>query len=63
VTFLLKERTVELEKEPLSANGSQTTFVSRQRLGKHIPAATDEHVTIEIMLEMRVSTVVLAEEL
>jgi hypothetical protein len=25
--------------------------VSRQRLGKHIPAATDTHATVEVLLE------------
>jgi hypothetical protein len=28
VTYLLETRTVELAKEPLQANGSETTFVS-----------------------------------
>jgi hypothetical protein len=31
VAYLLKARTVEPEKQPLLANGSETTFVSRQR--------------------------------
>jgi hypothetical protein len=31
VARLLKERTVKPEKQPLLANGSETTFVSRQR--------------------------------
>jgi hypothetical protein len=39
-----------------TANGSATTFVSRQRLGKHILAATDTHATIEILLEPVFST-------
>jgi hypothetical protein len=30
--------------------------VSRQRLGKHVPAATDRHATIEVLLEMGFST-------
>jgi hypothetical protein len=51
VADLLKTRTVEPEKQPLLANGSEATFVSRQRLGKHIPAATDTHATIEVLLE------------
>jgi stage III sporulation protein SpoIIIAA len=42
---------VEPEKQPLLANGSETTFVSKQRLGKHVPAATDTHATIEELLE------------
>jgi hypothetical protein len=42
---------VEPEKQPLLANDSKTTFVSKQRLGKHVPAATDTHVTIEVLLQ------------
>jgi hypothetical protein len=41
VAYLLKARTVEPEKHPLLVNGSETTLVSRQRLGKHVPVATD----------------------
>jgi hypothetical protein len=26
--------------------------VSRQRLGNHVPAATDTHATVEVLLEM-----------
>jgi hypothetical protein len=37
---MLKARIVEPDKEPLLCNGFKT-FVSRQRLGKHVPAATD----------------------
>jgi hypothetical protein len=48
--FLFKGRTVEPEKQPLLANGSETTFVSRQRLRKHVPAATDKLATIEVLL-------------
>jgi hypothetical protein len=36
VTYLLKARTVEPEKQPLLVNGSEIIFLSRQRLGKHI---------------------------
>jgi hypothetical protein len=50
VAYLLKARTVKPEKQPLLANGSETTFVSGQRLGKHVPAATDTHATIEVLL-------------
>jgi hypothetical protein len=42
---------MEPEKQPLLANGSETTFVSRQRLRKYIPAVTDTHATIEVLLE------------
>jgi hypothetical protein len=51
VAYLLKSRTVKPEKQPLLANGSETTFVFRQRLGKHVPAATDTLATIEVLLE------------
>jgi hypothetical protein len=50
VAYLLKARNVEPEKEPLLANGFETTLVSRQRLDKHVPAATDSHATIEVLL-------------
>jgi hypothetical protein len=43
LAYLLKTKTVETEKQPLVANGSETTFLSRQRLDKHYPAATDTH--------------------
>jgi hypothetical protein len=33
-----------------------------QRLGKHVPAATDTHTAIEVLLESGFSTVVRAEE-
>jgi hypothetical protein len=56
VAYLLKARTVEPEKQPLLANGSETTVVSRQRIGKHFPAATDTHATIEVLLERVFST-------
>jgi hypothetical protein len=51
VAYLLKARTVELEKQPLLANGSEATFVPRQRLGKHVLVATDKHAAIEVLLE------------
>jgi hypothetical protein len=51
MVYFLKARTVEPQKQTLLENGSETTFVSRQRLGKHVPAATDKHATIEILLE------------
>jgi hypothetical protein len=47
VAYLLKARTVEPEKQPLLAKGSEIIFVSRQRLGQHFPAATDTHATEE----------------
>jgi hypothetical protein len=56
VEHLLRARTVEPEKQPLLANGPETTFVSRQRLGKDVPAAVDTHVTIEVPLETVFST-------
>jgi hypothetical protein len=42
---------VEPEKQSLLPNGSETTFVSRQRLGKHVPVATYTHATIQVPLE------------
>jgi hypothetical protein len=50
VACLLEARTVAPE------NTSETTFVSRQRLGKHVPAATDKHATIKVLLETVFST-------
>jgi hypothetical protein len=52
VVYLLQARPVEPEKQPLLPNGSETTFVSRQLLGKHVPAVTDTHATIEVLSEM-----------
>jgi hypothetical protein len=36
MTYLLKARTVEPVKQPLLANGSETTFISRQRPRKEL---------------------------
>jgi hypothetical protein len=47
---MLEVRTVEPEEQPLLANDSET-IVSRQRLGNHVPAATDTHATIGALLE------------
>jgi hypothetical protein len=33
-----------------------TTYISRQRLGKHVPAATDKHSTIKVLLKTVFST-------
>jgi hypothetical protein len=51
-----KVRTMEPKEQPLLANGSETAFISRQRLGKHVPATTDTHVTIEVLFETALST-------
>jgi hypothetical protein len=51
VAYLFKVRTVEPEKQPLLAKGSETTFVSRQRFSKHVPEVTDTHATLEVLLE------------
>jgi hypothetical protein len=51
VAYVLKARTVAPERQPLLKNDSETTFVSRQRLDKHVPVATDTHETIEVLLE------------
>jgi hypothetical protein len=48
---LLKARIVKPEKEPFLAKVPETTFVSRQRLGKYIPAATNTHAILEVLLE------------
>jgi hypothetical protein len=56
VVYLLKTRTVEPEKQPLLANSSETTSVSRQWLSNHISAATDTHATVEVLLETVFST-------
>jgi hypothetical protein len=56
VAYLQKAIIVETEQQPLLVNGSETTFVSRQRLGKHIPAPTDKHATIDVMLVTVFST-------
>jgi hypothetical protein len=56
VAYLLKARTVETDKQPLLVNGFETTFVSRQRLCKHIPTAMDTHAKIEVLLETVFST-------
>jgi ParB-like chromosome segregation protein Spo0J len=37
VSYLLKAKNVEPEKQLLLANGSDTAFISRQRLSKHVP--------------------------
>jgi hypothetical protein len=56
VAYLLKAGIVEPEKWRLLVNGSDTTFVSRQRLGENVPAATDKHVTMAVLLETMFST-------
>jgi hypothetical protein len=56
MVYLPKARTVESEKQPLLARGSEITFVSRHRLSKHVPATTDKYVTINLLLEKIFST-------
>jgi hypothetical protein len=56
VLYLLTLRTLEPEKQSLLTNGSVTTFVTRQRLGKHVPAARDTYATIEVLSETVLST-------
>jgi hypothetical protein len=42
---------------PILANNDVTCrAVSRQRLGKHVPAATDTHATIEVLLVTVISS-------
>jgi hypothetical protein len=43
-------------EQSLIANGSETTVVSRQLLGKYVPAATNTHATIGVVLETVFST-------
>jgi hypothetical protein len=56
MAYLRKARTVEPEKLPLLANGPEIAFISGQRLGKHVRAATEKHVTTEMLLETVFST-------
>jgi hypothetical protein len=56
VQYLLRARTVVSEKQPLLANGSEKKIVSRQRLGKHVPTAADNHAKIEVLLTTVFST-------
>jgi hypothetical protein len=42
---------VDPEKQPLLLNGSETTLVSRQQLGKHVATTTEKHATIEVLLQ------------
>jgi hypothetical protein len=51
VAYLLKAKTVKPHKQPSLANGSETAFVSRQRLSKHVSAAMDKPAAIEVLLE------------
>jgi hypothetical protein len=62
LAYLLKARTEEPKKHPLLENGSEIIFVSRQRLGENVPAATYTHAKIEVLLKTGFSTVVRAEE-
>jgi hypothetical protein len=52
---VVKARTVGPGKQPLLANGSEKTFISTQRLGKHVSAATDTHATTEVLLKTALS--------
>jgi hypothetical protein len=47
---------VEPEKQPLLSNDYERTSVSKQQLGKHVPAAKDTHATIEVLLGTVFST-------
>jgi hypothetical protein len=49
--------------DPLLSDDSVTATVSGQRLGKHVPAATNTHATVELLLETGCFYVVLAEML
>jgi hypothetical protein len=56
VAYLLKASALEPDKQPLLANGSETAFVSRQRLGRQVSKATDTHATIKVLLGTVFST-------
>jgi hypothetical protein len=51
MAYLLKARTVESKKQSLLANGSERTFLFRQRLNKYVPAPTGTKARIEVLLE------------
>jgi hypothetical protein len=44
-------------------NKQKLTAAARERLGKHVPAATDTHATIDVPFETGFSSVVRAEDL
>jgi hypothetical protein len=50
------QRKKQTEKQPLLMNGSETTLIFRQWLGKHVPVAMDMCETIEVLLETVFST-------
>jgi hypothetical protein len=50
VAYFFKAGTMEPDKQPLLGKGSETTIVSRQWLGIHIPATMDTHPTIKVVL-------------
>jgi hypothetical protein len=58
--YLTQAHNKHRHTEPLLCNDLEiskyTRTVSRQRLGEHVPAATETHVTIEILLETAFST-------
>jgi hypothetical protein len=53
--YLLEARTVEPEEQPLLYNdhewGGCTRAVSRQRLGKHVPAETNNATVLTVTIE------------
>jgi hypothetical protein len=66
-TFQIKRKWMERQRESVRDRGCYTKnilyiitvacrVVSRQRLGKHVPAVTDTHATIEVLLETVFST-------
>jgi hypothetical protein len=48
---LLIARILEPKEQSLPANGSEATFISMQRLGKHVAAATDMYATMVVRFE------------
>jgi hypothetical protein len=53
MAYLLSGRTMESEKQPLLTNGSEATIISRPRIGKRVPMATDKYATIEVLSSTR----------
>jgi hypothetical protein len=56
VAYLLKVKFVAPEKQQLLSDGSEATFVSKERFGRHVPAVTDTLAIIEVLLETAFST-------
>jgi hypothetical protein len=42
---------MDMKMEAMFNNNLACRTVSRQRFGKHVPSATDEHATLEVLLD------------